>query len=99
MSRGDGFILYNHDALHETVQNMFNANSQITQQMQDLEDQVKRNQELFLGASSGQYGEAAGRIAGDLSESADRLHQVAGSVQDGSDELAGQDRKLAQLFQ
>lgn len=99
MSRGDGFILYNHDALHETVQNMFNANSQITQQMQDLQSQVKQNQQMFLGSSSAQYGQSASRIAADLSDSSDRLHQVAGSVQDGSDELQQQDRKLSQLFQ
>ncbi|MFD2420684.1 WXG100 family type VII secretion target [Amycolatopsis pigmentata] len=99
MVANDGFIKYNHDALHETVQQMFNANNQITQQMEDLENQVKANKELYLGSSSDQYGMNAQKIGNDLLESTERLHQVAGNVQDGSQELEDQDKHLAQLFQ
>lgn len=98
MPSDDGFIKYNHDALHETVQNMFNCNAQITQQMDDLEQQVNQNKELYISASADQYAQAARKIGTDLSDSTDKLHATAGNVQDGSDELQRQDQKLAQLF-
>lgn len=96
---GDGLIRYNHDALHETVQHMLNANNQISQQMQDLENQVKQNKELFLGTASDQYGVNAQNIGNDLMQSTERLHSVANSVGTGAGDIADQDRRLAQLFQ
>jgi uncharacterized protein YukE len=98
MVANDGFIRYNHDALHSTVQEMFNANAQITEQMSDLENQVKTNKEVFLGASSDNYGQCSDKIAQDLLESTESLHSTAGSVGDGSDELEQLDRNLANLF-
>lgn len=94
----DGFIKYNHDALHETVQQMFNANAQISQQMEDLEQQVMQNKEQYLGASSDNYAQSAHQIGQDLQDSTERMHQVAGNVQDGSSELEAQDKRLANLF-
>jgi uncharacterized protein YukE len=96
---GDGLIRYNHDALHESVQHMLNANSQIGQQMEDLEKQVNQNKELFLGTASDQYGINAQKIGSDLQESTERLGHIANGVQTGSGDIADQDRRLAQLFQ
>lgn len=99
MAANDGFISYNHDALHQTVQEMFNINAQITQQMEDLENQVKQNQQLFLTQNTAPMYEAAARqIANDLTQSTADLHTTAGNVQDGSDALQAQDKKLASLF-
>jgi uncharacterized protein YukE len=98
MAVDDGFIKYNHDALHETVQQMFNINNQITDQMGQLEAQVKQNQQLYISASSDQYGQAAKAISAELLESTEKMHTTAGNVQDGSDELEQRDKKLANLF-
>ncbi|TDV34596.1 hypothetical protein [Actinophytocola oryzae] len=98
MVRDDGFILYNHDLLHQTVQDMFNANTHITEQMLDLAGQVQKNKEFFLGDTSESYGLCSDDIAAKLEESTETLHRVAGNVKDGSEELEHLDHNLAKLF-
>jgi WXG100 family type VII secretion target len=98
MPSDSDLIRYNYQALEETVREMLSANGRIQEQMTDLENQVQQNKELFLGASSDQYGVAANVIHNDLTQSTDSLHRVATSVATGSGDMQDQDRKLANLF-
>ncbi|MFI7124030.1 WXG100 family type VII secretion target [Amycolatopsis sp. NPDC049868] len=98
MVANDGLIRYDHNALNAAVQEMFNINAQITQEMEQLKQQVKQNQDQYLGASSERYGIAAGQIDQDLQESTETLQRLTLSLQTGSDDFQGQDRKLADLF-
>jgi len=94
----DGAISYDHPALDLTVQNMFDANKRILQQMEDLVEQVSQNRAEFLGDSSDEYGLCADNIALELETSTTSLSNVSRGVQDGNEEFQRQDKKLAGYF-
>ncbi|GAA4545123.1 WXG100 family type VII secretion target [Amycolatopsis samaneae] len=94
----DGEISISYGPARQGIDDMMNANNEITAQMEDLETQVKNILPNWTGTTADTYRQCAQKISQALTHSTMVLANTAGATGQGVEDLQNRDKKLSNLF-